>query len=62
MFKSIAANDLVQQVNKVVVRRASVFVGATSQDQLAFVEQHFATEINETIIKGVAKRYREEGL
>ena len=61
MFKSIGSKDLVQQVNKVVVSRASVFVGATSLDQLAFVEEHFATESHETIIKGVAKRDREEG-
>lgn len=61
MFKSIDSNDLVQQVNKVVVSRASVFVGATSLDQLAFVEELFATESYETIIKGVAKQYRDEG-
>jgi hypothetical protein len=60
-IQSMNANDLVQQVNKVVVSRASVCVGATSLDQLAFVEEHFATEEHSTIIKGVVRKYREEG-
>lgn len=59
MFRSIDTDDLVQQVNKAVVGRASFFVGATSLDQQAFVEAHFATENHDTIIKGVAKKYRE---
>ena len=60
MFKTIDANQLVQQINKVVVSRASVFVGATSLAQLPFIEAHFATQENPSIIKGIAKRYREE--
>ena len=59
MIESIEANDLVQQINKVVVSRASVCVAATSLDQLTFVEEHFATEEHSTIIKGVARKYRE---
>ena len=59
MFQSIDANSLVEQINKVVVGRASEFVGATSLDQLAFVETHFATEAHNTILKGIARRYRE---
>jgi len=61
MFRSIEADSLVEQVNKALVSRASIFVGATSLDQLPFVEEYFATENHKTIIKGVAKRYREEG-
>ena len=60
LFRSLDANDLVQQVNRAVVRRAAVCVGATSQDQRAFVEEHFAAEEYDTVIKGVARRYREE--
>lgn len=60
MFKSIDTTDLVQQINKVVVSRSSVCVGATSLDQLTFVEEHFATEEHSTIIKRVARNYREE--
>lgn len=61
MFKTIESNNLVRQINQVVVSRASVFVGATGLDQLAFVEKHFATENHDTIIKGVATRYRKDG-
>jgi len=62
MIKAIEPDALVRQVNMAVVSRASVFVGASSLDQLAFVTEHFATESHNTIIKGVAKRYREEGI
>lgn len=61
MIRTLDSGSLVAQVNKVIVSRASVFVGSTSLDQLAFVEEHFATEDHATIIKGVAKRYREAG-
>ena len=59
MFETYDSNELVQEMNKAVVARASVCVAATSLDQLSFVEKHFATEQHSTIIKGVAQRYRE---
>ena len=60
MFQSTDSDDLVQQINKVIVSRASICVGATSLDQLTFVEEHFATEEHRTIIKDVVQKYREE--
>lgn len=59
MFKGIETNTIVRQVNKAIVSRASICVGATNVNQLAFVEEHFATEEYNTVIKGVARRYRD---
>ena len=59
-IRQLDCNSLVELINKVVVSRASVFVGATNLNQLAFVEEHFATEEHVTIMKGVAERYRKD--
>ncbi|MES2096783.1 MAG: DUF4238 domain-containing protein [Pseudomonadota bacterium] len=51
--------ELVRRNNRAVVRRASVFVGASDLTQLPFLERHFGAEDHLTIIGGIADRYRE---
>lgn len=52
--------DLVSRNNSAVVRRASIFVGATDLRQEAFIGENFGTEEHETFIKGLADSYRTD--
>lgn len=60
MCMSLDPNNLVEQVNRAIVSRASIFVGATSLAQLNFVAEYFATEEHSTVIKRISRRYSED--
>lgn len=63
VVESIAAlrpRDLIARHNRAVVRRASIFVGATDRSQEAFIKANFGTDEHETLIKGLADRYRAD--
>jgi hypothetical protein len=59
-IEAIPRNKLVAQNNHAVVRRASIFVGATDCAQQGFIAKHFGEEENHSMIKGLAERYRGE--
>ena len=59
-IRRLRRNDLVSRNNRAVVRRASIFVGASDLSQLRFVERHFGQEEHRTIVRGVAERYRTQ--
>jgi hypothetical protein len=52
--------DLVARNNGAVVRRASLFVGATDLSQEAFIKTNFGEEQHSTLIKGLRDRYRAD--
>lgn len=56
---AIPMRDLVDQINRAVVRRASIFVGATTRAHETYVKEHFGQEDDRTMVKGLAERYRE---
>lgn len=63
VVRSIAAlspRDLIARHNRAVVRRASIFVGATDRSQEAFISANFGVDDHETMIKGLAERYRAD--
>lgn len=59
-IQRLKRNELVSRNNRAVVRRASIFVGASDLSQLPFVERHFAQEEHMTIVRGIAERCREQ--
>ena len=52
--------DLIARHNRAVVRRASIFVGATNRTQEGFIAKHFGKEEHHTLIRGLAERYRSD--
>ncbi|HVY34230.1 MAG TPA: DUF4238 domain-containing protein [Caulobacteraceae bacterium] len=52
--------NLVAGNNGAVVRRASLFVGATDLSQEAFIKANFGEEEHTTLIKGLRDRYRAD--
>lgn len=61
VVRSIAAlprRDLIARHNRAVVRRAEIFVAATDRSQEAFITANFGADPHETMIKGLAERYR----
>ncbi|SOB87173.1 Protein of unknown function [Sphingomonas guangdongensis] len=57
-IRALARNDLVSRNNRAVVRRASIFVGATDLSQTPWIEKNFGQEENDTLIKGLVEKYR----
>jgi hypothetical protein len=63
VVRSIAAlppRELIVRHNRAVVRRTSSFVGATDRSQKAFISTNFAADEHETMIRGLAERYRAD--
>ena len=63
VVRSIAAlplRDLIARHNRAVVRRASIFVGATDRSQEAFISANFGVDDHKTMIQGLAERYRAD--
>ena len=52
--------DLIARHNRAVVRRASIFVGATNRSQEAFISANFGADDHEMMIKDLVKRYRAD--
>ena len=52
--------ELVARNNRAVVRRASIFVGATDRSQEPFITANFGKEEHSTLIKGLLDRYRAD--
>ena len=52
--------ELVARNNRAVVRRASIFVGATDRSQEPFISANFGEEEHSTLIKGLLDRYRTD--
>ncbi len=59
-IRKLPRADLVSRNNSAVVRRASLFVGATDLSQETFVGKNFGTEEHATFIKGLADGYRAD--
>lgn len=55
---AIPRRDLVGQVNRAVVRRAAIFVGASDRSQDTFIRDNFGQDENHTLIRGLAEKYR----
>ncbi|MCW1432152.1 DUF4238 domain-containing protein [Novosphingobium sp. JCM 18896] len=55
---AIPRRDLVGQVNRAVVRRAAIFVGAPDRSQDTFIRDNFGKDENHTLIRGLAEKYR----
>lgn len=63
LVRSIAAlprHELIARHNRAAVRRAAIFVGATDRSQEAFITANFGADPHETMIKGLAERYRAD--
>lgn len=56
-FHNLPAEALVKQINAVVVRRATAFVGAADLTMETFIRENFGVEVNETYIKTLADVY-----
>lgn len=52
--------ELVARNNRAVVRRASIFVGATDRSQEPFITANFGEEEHQTLIRGLHDRYRAD--
>lgn len=52
--------ELVSRNNRAVIRRASIFVGATDLSQEPFIAADFGQEEHSTLIKGLLDRYRAD--
>jgi hypothetical protein len=57
-IQSLPRRDLIARHNRAVVRYASIFVGATDLSQDAFISANFGAEEHQTLIKGLADKYR----
>ena len=57
-IRALPRNELISRNNRAVVRRASIFVGATDRSQEGFIAKHFGKEEHHTMIKGLAEKYR----
>jgi len=57
-IQGLPRRDLIARHNRAVVRHASIFVGATDLSQEAFITANFGADEHQTLIKGLADKYR----
>lgn len=57
-IQGLPRRDLIARHNRAVVRHASIFVGATDLSQEGFITANFGAEEHQTLIKGLADKYR----
>ena len=57
-IKGLPSRDLIARHNRAVVRHASIFVGATDLSQDAFITANFGADEQQTLVKGLADKYR----
>lgn len=58
-IQSLPRRELIARHNRAVVRRASIFVGATDLSQKGFISANFGVEEHQTLIRRLADKYRD---
>jgi len=57
-FMALSSDTIVRLINHAVVRRARVFVGATTRGELGFIHEHFASALVPGLPERLADEYR----